>query len=115
MIQEKEKLQPIGTVVELESIDDLYMITGYFRVLITGEIMDYSAVRFPDGDTGPDSYILFNQDMIKSTVSKGLSDDDFEIFAKHITEVEADVHEGVQESIKQTIQKNKRLEFKGLD
>lgn len=101
MIQNKENLHPIGTVVELEGVDALYMITGYFRILANGKIMDYAGVHFPYGDTGPDAFLLFNQNMIKQTVSEGYYHADYELFAEHIGEIETEIIE--------------QATFKGLD
>ena len=114
MIQDKTRLRPLGTIVQLEGEDDLYVISGYFRLLTDGRIMDYSGVLFPDGDTGPGSYILFNQEVIKNVVSDGFRDADYDLFAEHIGEVEQEVRTRFQEAVAQATEK-KENQFTGLE
>lgn len=115
MIREKANLYSIGTVIELGDNNTLYTITGYFRATADGRVKDYSGVRFPDGDAGPDAYLLFDQEDISHVISKGYCDPDYELFAEHIAEVESEMHNRVQEAINLSVMRMRRSEFKGLD
>lgn len=115
MIQDKTKLFPIGTVVELKDTEKMYVITGYFRLTPEGQIMDYSGVEYPKGDKGPSSYILFDEEAIRNIVFEGLRDQDYEYLENNIDIIERDIHNRVGSIIAQGEIRRKKDNFKGLE
>ena len=98
MIQDKTKLYPIGTVVELENFDRLFMIAGYFRTDENGVLYDYSAFSYPVGNAGPRSLLLFNANTIRSVVIEGYRDELFDSYAARIDEVKAKIYDYVADN-----------------
>lgn len=75
---EERKYLPLGSVVELDGGEQLFMILSRGVVLRLGDekkIYDYTACTFPEGITG-NRALYFNHDEIRKIVHIGYSDDE---------------------------------------
>lgn len=72
----KDKLLPIGTVVQLKGGTKKLMITGYSsKDPESGTLFDYNSCIFPEGIM-EEVYSLFNHSQIEEIFYKGLIDDE---------------------------------------
>ena len=72
----KESLRrymPIGSVVGLKNTVGCYMVIGY-KSIAEGTLMDYQAVRYPQGTTDNMPTYEFNHDDIEEIYHVGMSD-----------------------------------------
>ena len=76
---------PVGTIVELNNSDALYMIVGFLPVNNrNNQLFQYSAVTYPGRSFGISKLCMFNHNDIKKVIFEGFSDDDFEKYKKDI-------------------------------
>lgn len=88
-----EKYLPMGSVVILKKGIKKIMIFGRKqRNADTGELYDYIAYLYPEGNIKQDLAILFNHEDIKEVIHVGYVDEDEEKFQKIflLTEAVAD-------------------------
>ena len=72
---------PIGTIVLLKNGTKKIMIYGRKQTMAeTGEVFDYVACFYPEGNISPDYTFLFNNEEIEKIVFTGYSDEDNERF-----------------------------------
>lgn len=80
----KDKLLPIGTVVQLKGGTKKLMITGYSsKDPDSGTIFDYNSCIFPEGIM-EEVYSLFNHNQIEEIFYKGLENDESKDYANKI-------------------------------
>lgn len=78
-----EKYLPMGTIVILNKGFKKIMIFGRKQKKAdTGELFDYIAYLYPEGNIKQDLAILFNHEDIKEIVHVGYIDEDEEKFQK---------------------------------
>lgn len=78
-----EKYLPMGSVVILKNGIKKIMIFGRKqRKADTGELFDYIAYLYPEGNIKQDLAILFNHEDIKEVIHVGYVDEDEEKFQK---------------------------------
>ena len=79
-----KKYKPLGSVVLLKNGTKRVMIYGRKQILAsTGELFDYVACLYPEGNIGAEYTILFNDDDIEEVIFEGYSDkEDLEFIKK---------------------------------
>ena len=78
---------PIGTVVLLEEDGKPIMIYGRKQIhLETGEVYDYIACLYPEGNLSVDYTYLFNHDQIADVLHTGYVNEDEEKFLEVLEE-----------------------------
>lgn len=71
------KYLPIGSVVLLKNGTKKIMIYGRKQTMAeSGEVFDYVACFYPEGNVSPEYTFLFNHDDIEEVVFTGYSDED---------------------------------------
>ena len=71
------KYLPIGSVVLLKKNKKKIMIYGRKQTMAeSGEVFDYVACFYPEGNVSPEYTFLFNHDDIEEVVFTGYSDED---------------------------------------
>ena len=79
-----KKYKPLGSVVLLKNGTKRVMIYGRKQILAsTGELFDYVACLYPEGNIGAEYTFLFNDDDIEEVIFEGYSDkEDLEFIEK---------------------------------
>lgn len=79
-----KKYKPLGSVVLLKNGTKRVMIYGRKQILAsTGELFDYVACLYPEGNIGTEYTFLFNDDDIEEVIFEGYSDkEDLEFIKK---------------------------------
>ena len=80
---------PVGSVVELDSLDRKAVIMGIMPQL-ADKAYDYIAVPYPEGYIGQENLLVFNQEKIKEVVFTGYSNaerDGFLLFVDCLIEL----------------------------
>jgi len=86
-----KEVLPIGTVVELNQDSAVkLMIVGFLPKNESGEIRDYSAIRYPMGVYDNRMFFFFNHDDIVNVVFKGYENDEFQAMKSLILNYELD-------------------------
>ena len=68
---------PLGTVVRLKNGTKRIMIYGRRQIQAeTGEMYDYVACFYPEGNISPEYTFLFNGDSIEEVIFEGFSDEE---------------------------------------
>lgn len=87
-IKMKEYL-PLGSIVLLENGEKRIMIYGRRQKAVkTGQVFDYVACLYPEGNISEEYTYLFNHADIKEVIFKGYSDEDEEQFTAYMNSVE---------------------------
>lgn len=73
---------PIGTVVRLNIVEDLFLIIGLAVRNANGETRDYLAVRYPVGAITADKFYFFNHKSISNVIHRGYDSEDHESYKK---------------------------------
>lgn len=78
----------IGTVVKINGVDNLLMISGYLKKKSKDEekIWDYCAFVFPSGLRDKNECILFDHDMIEDVYAFGYQDKESFVIMRKIDE-----------------------------
>ena len=79
-----KKYKPLGSVVLLKNGTKRVMIYGRKQILAsTGELFDYVACLYPEGNIVAEYTFLFNDDDIEEVIFEGYSDkEDLEFIKK---------------------------------
>lgn len=76
---------PLGSVVTLKNGNKRIMIYGRRQVMAsTGEIFDYVACFYPEGNISPDYTFLFNEEDIEKIHFKGFDDEENKNFVNDV-------------------------------
>ncbi len=76
-----EQLLPIGSVVLLKEADKRMMIYGIKQINETdGQVYDYIACLYPEGNIGEEYNYLFNHENIEKVNFIGYIDAEFQLF-----------------------------------
>ncbi|MEF9917379.1 MAG: DUF4176 domain-containing protein [Lachnospiraceae bacterium] len=80
-----KKYLAIGSIVVLKEGTKKVMIYGRKQMHAdTGEIYDYVACFYPEGNISPEYTFLFNDEDIREVVFKGFSDNDNKKFIEQL-------------------------------
>jgi len=80
---------PIGSVVVLKEGNKKIMIYGRRQMAAdSGEIYDYVACFYPEGNISPEYTFMFNHGEVGEIVFRGYADKDEEQFANMLNELE---------------------------
>lgn len=78
---------PIGSIVLLNNGTKRIMIYGRKQISMdTGEIYDYVACFYPEGNISQEYTFLFNNEDIREVLFRGFSDEENEEFLKVLEE-----------------------------
>lgn len=93
-----ENILPIGTVVQLKSLDARVIVAGYASTTAknTGYTWDYSGFPFPLGYCGKEAILSFDTDEIESIVSYGYQDEEQLQFMNKLNEVLKEIDKGTK-------------------
>ncbi len=93
-----DELLTIGSVVQIEGTNLLFMIMGYLPVTASkpGYVWDYSAVPFPMGFTSGGDVTCFDHDQITIVYAHGYKDIEEEIFASKMSELKSRTEESLK-------------------
>lgn len=80
------KLLPIGTVVRLRAYTHEYMIFGVCQDDTSSQRYDYIGVPWPEGNTGEEEQLLFDQGEIESVLFYGLDDETRQRFLARLSD-----------------------------
>ena len=79
-----ENLLPIGSVVELDHMPGyMFVILGYLQK-VHEKVYDYMGALYPNGITGADSCIMFQEKEISHVVFEGYLDDEGQAFTSTV-------------------------------
>lgn len=73
---------PIGSVVQLDETEVLFMIVGLAVENENNIRKDYLAVKYPMGVLNSDSYYFFDHSIIKKIVHQGYSSVDHDVYKR---------------------------------
>lgn len=80
---------PIGSIVLLKNASKKIMIYGRKQMAAdTGEMFDYVACLYPEGNISDEYTLLFNHEQIETVVFRGFSDEEEVHFNGSILNVE---------------------------
>lgn len=83
-----KELLPVGSIVNIRLSKEKYMIMGFYtKDANTNEIYDYSAVVYPYGLVNLNDVTMFNKDLIKKVVYRGLDSEEDKLFKEKLNNI----------------------------